>query len=332
MRIAHHHWGQGCGHPLSGVSRQEQEGAADDLMLYFIGLGLGDEKDITVRGREAVASCKRVYLDGYTSILPGVDAAALAAAYGVPAIVVADRETVECNAEMILAGAGEEDVAFLVVGDPFGATTHTDLYVRAARRGIPTRVIHNASIINAVGGCGLQLYTFGAVVSIPYFTPTWRPSSFYDHIDANRARGLHTLCLLDIKVKERTDENILKDRPIYEPARFMSVREALHQLVEVEAERGKGHCAGGALVVALMRVGRTDQRILAGTVEELLACGDDTFGGPLHSLVVPAPTLHEVEYAMLASFAVAPASSLARLSYAEYCCRTTTKIDTASSI
>jgi diphthine synthase len=42
-------------------------------MLYVIGLGLSDEKDITLKGREAVKKCSRVYLEAYTSILPGVD-------------------------------------------------------------------------------------------------------------------------------------------------------------------------------------------------------------------------------------------------------------------
>jgi diphthine synthase len=31
-------------------------------MLYFIGLGLGDAKDITVKGLEVVKKCSRVYL------------------------------------------------------------------------------------------------------------------------------------------------------------------------------------------------------------------------------------------------------------------------------
>ncbi len=31
-------------------------------------------------------------------------------------------------------------------------------------------------------------------------TETWRPDSFYDRILSNRKMGLHTLCLLDIKV------------------------------------------------------------------------------------------------------------------------------------
>ena len=50
--------------------------------------------------------------------------------------------------------------------------------------------------MNAIGACGLQLYTFGQTVSIVFFTETWRPDSFYDKIAANRKLGLHTLCLL----------------------------------------------------------------------------------------------------------------------------------------
>lgn len=38
-------------------------------MFYLIGLGLGDPKDITVKGLEIVKSCERVYLESYTSIL-----------------------------------------------------------------------------------------------------------------------------------------------------------------------------------------------------------------------------------------------------------------------
>lgn len=41
-------------------------------MLYIVGLGLGDEKDITVRGLEAVRRSTKVVLEYYTSIL-GVD-------------------------------------------------------------------------------------------------------------------------------------------------------------------------------------------------------------------------------------------------------------------
>lgn len=38
-------------------------------MLYLVGLGLGDAKDITVRGLEIVKKADIVYLEAYTSIL-----------------------------------------------------------------------------------------------------------------------------------------------------------------------------------------------------------------------------------------------------------------------
>lgn len=38
-------------------------------MFYFIGLGLGDANDITVKGLDIIKRCSRVYLEAYTSIL-----------------------------------------------------------------------------------------------------------------------------------------------------------------------------------------------------------------------------------------------------------------------
>jgi diphthine synthase len=76
------------------------------------------------------------------------------------------------------------------------ATTHTDLVVRARDIGVEVKVIHNASVMNAVGICGLQLYRYGETISIPFFTETWRPDSFYEKIQNSRRLGLHTLCLL----------------------------------------------------------------------------------------------------------------------------------------
>lgn len=79
---------------------------------------------------------------------------------------------------------------------PCSATTHTDLVLRAFEAGIKVHVIHNASIMNAAGACGLQLYNFGQTISIPFFTSEWRPDSFYNRIAYNAKGGMHTLCLL----------------------------------------------------------------------------------------------------------------------------------------
>uniref|UniRef100_A0A8C6KXH5 diphthine methyl ester synthase n=1 Tax=Nothobranchius furzeri TaxID=105023 RepID=A0A8C6KXH5_NOTFU len=124
-------------------------------MLYLVGLGLGDATDITVKGLQAVKRCSRVYLEAYTSILT-VGKEALEEFYG-KQLILADRDLVEQGADEILKDADVTDVAFLVVGDPFGATTHSDLVLRAVNSGIPYKVVHNASIMNAVGCCGLQV-------------------------------------------------------------------------------------------------------------------------------------------------------------------------------
>lgn len=72
-------------------------------------------------------------------------------------LIEADRELVEQGADEILYDANKDDVVLLVVGDPFGATTHADILLRAHNLNIDTKVIHNASIINAIGCCGLQV-------------------------------------------------------------------------------------------------------------------------------------------------------------------------------
>ena len=112
------------------------------------------------------------------------------------------------------------------------ATTHTDIVLRARSLNIPTRIIHNASIMNAVGACGLQLYNFGQTVSLVFFTETWKPDSFYDRIKENADLGMHTLVLLDIKVKEQSEENL---------ARLVAYLHAppTHWLTEDDVEEGK---------------------------------------------------------------------------------------------
>ncbi|XP_053324808.1 diphthine methyl ester synthase [Spea bombifrons] len=273
-------------------------------MLYLIGLGLGDAKDVTVRGLEVIKSCSRVYLEAYTSIL-SVGKEALEEFYG-RELILADRETVEQEADEILQDAKVNDVAFLVVGDPFGATTHSDLVLRATKAGIQYRVIHNASILSAVGCCGLQLYNFGETVSIVFWTDTWKPESFYDKIKRNRLSGMHTLCLLDIKVKEQSIENLMKGRKVFEPPRYMTVNQAAEQLLEiVQNRRNLGEelaITENTICAGLARVGASDQKIVSGTLQQLQTAD---FGGPLHSLVISG-CMHPLEVEMLRLFAVDP--------------------------
>jgi diphthine synthase len=279
----------------------------DVRMLYLIGLGLGDEKDITLRGLEAARECELLFLDAYTSLLVNASTLSdigsklrhpsvplhqllddylckLERLFNKP-ITIADRNILESQVDqLILHPALERHVAILVVGDPLSATTHTDLILRANQSHVPFKIIHNASIINAIGATGLQLYRFGQTVSLVYFTDSWKPSSFYDKIKQNQLLGLHTLCLLDIQMAERTIEALIKDQPVYEPPRFMLLNEALQQLLEVEETRKEGVYNPDTLVVGVARLGADNQKIVSGSIRDLLTVD---WGNPLHSLVIP---------------------------------------------
>ncbi|XP_047536678.1 diphthine methyl ester synthase [Vanessa atalanta] len=267
-------------------------------MFYLIGLGLGDAKDITVKGLEIIQKCDKVLLEGYTSILT-VGKEVLEKFYGRP-LIVADRELCESNIDDILKEAKEKDIALLVVGDPLGATTHTDMLLRAKEFEVETQIVHNASIMNAVSCCGLQLYHFGETVSIPYWTDNWKPDSFFDKILGNYKRNLHTLCLLDIKVKEPTEESLTKKIRQYMEPKFMSVKEAARQIVQIINNLPeKTDIAVDSLAIGLSRVGSLDQKIMATTLEDMQQV---ELGPPLHSLVIPAPNLHPLEHDYLAQF------------------------------
>src|SRR3989338_6111494 len=118
------------------------------MTLYFIGLGLNNEKDITVNGLEAVKKCDVVYLENYTSVL-NCPKETLEKFYG-KKIITARRSLVEADDNEIIENAKSKNAAFLVIGDPFAATTHIDLFLRAKKEGIKCFVIHSSSIVSSV--------------------------------------------------------------------------------------------------------------------------------------------------------------------------------------
>ena len=265
------------------------------MVLYLIGLGLCDEKNITLRGLEYIKSSDYIYMEYYTSIL-SVDKSKLESLYEKP-IILADREMIESNFDSeILSKAKEHKVSLLVVGDPFSATTHMDLYLRCISEGVHVETVHNASILNAVGITGLSLYRFGETVSIPFFTEKWRPYSFYEKICFNYIHNFHTLVLLDIKVKEISEENLIKGKKIYEKPKFMSVNEGLNELIEAsekcEKEEYRGVIGLESLCFGLARIGSETQVIKCGKIKDVLHMD---FGMPLHSIVICGKTLFSIE-------------------------------------
>jgi len=246
------------------------------MTLYIIGLGLNDQKDITVKGLAALKSCAKVYLENYTSLLQ-CKAEDLAKFYD-KKITLADRDRSEQGAERIVTEAKDDDIAFLVIGDPFSATTHIELFKLAREKNIPVQIINNASVLTAVGITGLQLYKFGKTTSIPFLDDFPQLETPYNVIKKNQ--DLHTLCLLDIK----------QDRQ-----RFMTVSQALAVLEDIETRKQEHLIHDELLVVGCARLGSENPVIKTGKLKDIKQFD---FGEPPHCLIIPGK-LHFSEEEML---------------------------------
>jgi diphthine synthase len=162
-------------------------------MLNLIGIGLNDEKDISIKGLELIKTSDFVYLENYTSKLQ-CSLKDLEKFYG-KRILLAEREFVE-DGKILLQQSLQSNVSLLIIGDVFSATTHISLYMEAKKQGIKLNIVNNASVLNAVGITGLELYKFGKTTSIPFH----ESKTPMEVIKKNYP--LHTLCLLDLKPKE----------------------------------------------------------------------------------------------------------------------------------
>jgi diphthine synthase len=254
--------------------------------LVFVGLGLHDENGISLKGLMEVKSAENVFIELYTSILPNFSIERLEEVSGKKLRAVSRRELEDENGKVVLKEAEKGKVVLLVPGDPLIATTHVALRLEAEKRGIKTRIVHGASIVSAAMGLsGLHNYKFGKSVTIPF------PENFsetpYMVIGENLRLGLHTLCLLDVDAEKR---------------RFLSIREALEILLNVEAKRKNGTITTERLGVGIARAGSQNPTVKADFVEKLLR---HDFGEPPYTLIFPGK-LHFMEAEALIAFAGAP--------------------------
>jgi diphthine synthase len=256
--------------------------------LIFVGLGLHDEKGISLRGIEEIRSTDAVFAEFYTSLMPSLSIKKLEKLVEKRVSVVSRQALEEEGGELILQNAKKGKVALLVPGDPLIATTHVDLRIRAEKYGIKTQVIHGASIISAVIGLsGLQNYKCGRSVTIPFSDENLAPETPYKVIAENKKMGLHTLCFLDIKAEKR---------------RYMTIKEGLQQLLATEKRERMGAVTLDTLVVGIARAGSPEPTVKAGYVKEILT---HDFGAHPHSIVFPSK-LHFMEAEALITFAKAP--------------------------
>ena len=225
-------------------------------MLSLIGLGLNDEKDLTLRGIEVAKKAEKIYAELYTGYWHG-DLKKLEKIIG-KKIVILKRKDLEDEVEKLLEEAKQIDIAIFVQGDTLVATTHNILILEARKKKIQTQIIHNSSIISAIGETGLHVYKFGPTVTIPFPEKTKGrlPESVYEVIKMNKARGLHTLCLLDIDPQNK---------------RFMLPQEACRILLEIENKRKEEVFTENSEVIAVGKLGSSKPVIEYKKAKDILS-------------------------------------------------------------
>lgn len=244
--------------------------------ITLIGLGLHDPEDLTFKGLEKAKEADIIYLENYTSHLPGATKEKYEEKIG-KKIQYADRDFIEGG--NIFMYAESNSIALLVPGDPMIATTHADLLIRARKRNIKTEIIHNASIYTAVAETGLQIYKFGKTTTMPFWQGEYKPKSFYKVIKKNKERGLHTLVLLDIDKKRN---------------KYLTADKALERLLQIEEKTINENTE----VIVAARLGAPDSEIKYGKISELV---NHAFPPAPHTLIVPGE-LHDKETEYLEEF------------------------------
>ena len=182
-------------------------------MLYLIGLGL-NERGISKEGLLALEKCKKVYLEGYTIDFP----------YKLDELKLGKKKRIklgrqEVESDKLIKEAKSVNIALLVYGSPLFATTHISLILDAERAGVRTKIIHSASVFDALAETGLQLYKFGKIASMPK-----QESNFLQYVKENLTINAHSLILVVIGLrfqeaidkleKETERENIKIDKII----------------------------------------------------------------------------------------------------------------------
>lgn len=228
-------------------------------MLYLIGIGL-NPRQLTFEALDAIKRCESLYLETYTSRFSQGIASELEAMIKKP-IMALGRTQVEEGFASVLSAAHKKDIGLLIYGNPLFATTHVQLLLDAQEKGIPSRVIAGISISNYLGHTGLDSYRFGRVTTVVFQEPSYSPESFFDIVTANHERGLHTLCLLDIRTEEE---------------RFMGIHEAARILLDI-GKRHKNAWIATAPMIGIYAAGSDAQEIRCASAQQLADHRSDRF-------------------------------------------------------
>ena len=255
--------------------------------LIFMGLGLSGIKDISLKGFEILKSADYIFIELYTSIIPGFSIERFEKLINRKIRRVYRRDLEDLSGKEILSLAEKHRVVLLVPGDPFIATTHNSIRLMAIDRGISIKTIHASSIISAIyGSIGLHCYKFGKIVTIVFPDERYGyfPETPYHVLHQNLSNNLHTLFLLDIRVDEK---------------KYMTIGEAIKILLELENKIGGKIISLKTIGIGVARIGSEDEKIVCNTLGKLL---EMDFGQPPYSLIIPGK-LHPMEIESLIKLA-----------------------------
>ncbi|SRR5579864_3727289 len=254
------------------------------VTVAFVGLGLNDERGLTLEGLEEAKKADAAFAEFYTNFMPNLDLKRLEDLIGKKVRVLNRSQLEDDEGRELLSFGQESKVVLFVPGDPMVATTHISLRLSLSIMGVKTRIVHAASIVSAIcGATGLQSFKFGKAITVPYEEPL--PNSVLETISENRERGLHTLLLLDVKAGQE---------------RQLSIREALSRIESANANFRE------LLAVGVARLGAPDEKVKGGRLRSLIS---EDFGAPPQAIVAVGK-LHFMETEALKALCGVPDEDL----------------------
>ncbi len=241
-------------------------------VLYLVGIGPSPQY-VSLEGLRVAKNAECLFGETYTTYVPKD---LVVEVLGREPRWLSRRDLEDLGGRDVIECAKRRGSAALVVGgDPFMATTHAALVVTAKREGVDVRVVHGVSVIcAALSAACVSPYKLCGIATVTYPRMGVVSSRPYDVARRCLSEGLHTLLLLDVG-----DEGA-----------FMTLREAINVLRELEKMQGGGIFTEERNLIVVSRLGYSDQAVYMGRLGELEKAGAE----PPITLIVPGK-LSDVE-------------------------------------
>ena len=242
-------------------------------MLCFVGLGISGADSISVSTQKLLKQADIVYFEQFTSPISASETTKIKK-LAKSKLKIVKRWMVEDGSE-ILKNAKKKKVVLLSYGDPYIATTHIELRVRAIQEKIKTQTVHAASSLTSlVGEAGLHYYKIGKIVTIMSELKTL--TTPYYVIYKNLIDGSHSLILLEYNQDSKF---------------FLDPKQAFDALVKTEGGQKRNVIKPSTFAIVASRVGFKNQKIISGKISTLKKID---FEKPPHTIIIPG-NLHFTE-------------------------------------